>query len=123
MKVFETGDKVNFVDSNNVFVGYDLGQDCCEHAGWFIKPEPTAYSYEFEPVLEQAPDVEGYDFDPSYEKGDSGGDLDGGGMTIFRLTSGSLPDLYLHIFNAHNGYYCHGFEVKHGDVLVREGYL
>ena len=29
MKKFETGSKINFVDENNVFVGYDLSQNCC----------------------------------------------------------------------------------------------
>ena len=37
MKIFDGDfDKVNFVDENNVFVGYDLLQDCCEDANWFI---------------------------------------------------------------------------------------
>lgn len=32
--------KVNFVDENNVVLGYDLSQDCCEHADWFIADKP-----------------------------------------------------------------------------------
>ena len=27
---------INFVDENNVFVGYDLEQQCCEEADWFF---------------------------------------------------------------------------------------
>lgn len=29
-------DKVNFIDDNNVILGYSLGQDCCENAFWTI---------------------------------------------------------------------------------------
>ena len=42
MKIFNKlekngwGRKVNFVDENNVVLGYDMSQDCCERAGWFI---------------------------------------------------------------------------------------
>ena len=36
MKILEIGEKINFIDENNVFVGYDLGQNCCENASWFI---------------------------------------------------------------------------------------
>jgi hypothetical protein len=32
--------KVNFIDSNNVILGYDLGQSCCEHAFWTISDCP-----------------------------------------------------------------------------------
>jgi len=36
MKIFlnekELETKINFVDDNNVFVGYDLTQQCCENA-------------------------------------------------------------------------------------------
>lgn len=36
MKIFDKDGKVNFVDENNVIVGYDTNQHCSEHAGWFI---------------------------------------------------------------------------------------
>lgn len=36
MKIFERDGKINFVDENNVLLGYDMSQDCCEHADWFI---------------------------------------------------------------------------------------
>lgn len=42
MKIFESKDecKINFVDENNVFLGYSMGQDCCEYAEWFISDDP-----------------------------------------------------------------------------------
>ena len=38
MKVFDRDGKVNFVDENNVILGYDMNQNCCEDADWFITP-------------------------------------------------------------------------------------
>jgi len=33
MEIFEREDeRINFVDENNVFVGYELGAMCCEEA-------------------------------------------------------------------------------------------
>ncbi|MCP3703193.1 MAG: hypothetical protein GY954_09735 [Alteromonas sp.] len=127
MKIF-TGsessweEKVNFVDENDVFVGYDIGQDCCEHADYFIADTITPYSYndEGQKVL---PDVEAYSFDRDFFQTIESPDLDAGGMVAFRLVASGKPDLFLHLFNAHNGYYGHGFEVKHGGETVRNDYL
>ena len=46
MRIFEKDNKHNFVDENNVYVGYDSYQSCCENADWFIA------SY----ILEEVPD-------------------------------------------------------------------
>ena len=134
MRVFEGtpkdtwGEKVNFIDDNNVFVGYDMGQCCCEHAEWFIA----------ESVLTKMPtlrcnkdEVEGYNFDIEYfqeSKVLDYEDMDGfapdsGGVAIFKLVKDASPDLYLHLFNCHNGYYGHGFTMKIGDEVKREGCL
>jgi hypothetical protein len=39
MKKFEDNGKINFVDENNVFMGYDMERSCCEVADWFISPK------------------------------------------------------------------------------------
>jgi hypothetical protein len=36
IKIFETENKINFVDDKNSFVGYDTEQQCCENATWKI---------------------------------------------------------------------------------------
>lgn len=28
--------KINFVDQNEVYLGYNLDDDCCAHGGWFM---------------------------------------------------------------------------------------
>lgn len=128
MKIFEGknsswSDKVNFVDKNDIFVGYDTGQDCCEDAGWFIADKITPYSYSDDEEQKITPDVECYDFDADFFEAVESSDLDSGGMVAFKLVASGRPDLYLHLFNAHNGYYGHGFEVKHGGETVKDDYL
>lgn len=43
-------------------------------------------------------------------------------MTVFRVTKGQ-EERFVHLFNRQNGYCSHGFTVKHGDKLVKEGDL
>ncbi|MCP4644034.1 MAG: hypothetical protein GY851_26565 [bacterium] len=121
-------DKVNFVDMNNVVLGFDMSQDCCENADWFIAREVTPRIVERakdDPMLE----VGGYVFDTDFFReiksatDDEGGDynaLDSGGMVVFRIVSGE-HERYIHLYNCHNGYYAHGFTVEVGGVKLREG--
>lgn len=105
------GDKVNFIDSNDVFVGYDLGQDCCEHADWYVTSvrNENAYKnndYDYLSGVQDGINVTGFVFDQTFVEAPDFGD---GGMVIFRLTKGD-EEIFLHLFNSHNGYYGHGFE-------------
>lgn len=113
--------KVNFVDENDVFVGYDMEQNCCEHADWFIAN--AIIPYDDDAAWPEHPDVEAYSFDKDFFQQVTSPSLYDGGMVAFRLVADGKPDLYLHLFNAHNGYYGHGFEVKHGGEVVREDCL
>jgi hypothetical protein len=126
MKVLKFGeDKVNFVDKNNVFVGYDLSQDCCEDANWFISDiaEDAVYSENgYEKRKIENPEVEEYVFDTTYFKQIQPDELDKGEMVIFKLINMDKV-LYLHLYNAHNGYYGHGFDAKIGDTSWQDGCL
>ena len=120
--------KVNFIDSNNVILGYDLGQNCCEHAFWTISETPDGKN----PIHEGSNDVakeielEGYCFDPNYYQrhdDDSSEEY----VATFKLVGRQrdkqpeLPDLFLRLENHHNGYYSHGFTFR-GAVII-EGAL
>lgn len=129
MKIFnreETfSEKVNFADENNVCLGYDMSQSCCEDADWFIseKEENHVYGSDRNHIGLQGLNVESYVFDPKYfVEVEAASDLDAGGMVRFRLVSGK-KELFLHIYNNHNGYYGHGFSFKIGEKLKNEGYL
>ena len=120
MQVFERDDKVNFVDENNVFLGYDLEQDYCEHADWFVADTPQEGWPETE--REGIPDLKGFAFDPAFFKQVDCGEFDGGGMAIFRIVNGET-EKFVHIFNWHNGYYGHGFDFTIGGKSACEGTL
>jgi len=128
MKIFQRSDKhgygnrLNVVDENNVFVGYDYGQSCCENFGYYFTfTEPTEAKDEGDyqgDVDENSFDHSGYLFDVTYNK-----DLpvpSYSGATSFKLTKVGHPDLYLVLYNYHNGYYSHGFNMhapEIGDVF------
>lgn len=109
------GQKYNWIDSNDIYVGYDTATDCCEDAGWYLRYEPTPYS-EYDSDLDikfNNTDLTDYKFDVMGEaigidyQVDHEGDLDEGGIVVFRLLHPSKPPLYLHLYNCHNGYYGH----------------
>jgi len=64
-----------------------------------------------------------YSFDKKFYKHLEGGDLDGGGIVIFKLIAPKQKNLYLHIYNSHNGYYSHGFEFKDDKEIIKKDYI
>ncbi len=126
MKIFDKTEgfctKVNFADKNNVCVGYDMEGQCCEDANWFISDKEENSIIEPQNDI----DVEEYSFDPTYFVEVDlvlGRDYDdGGGMVRFRLVSEG-EELFLHMYNIHNGYYGHGFTFKIDDKTKYDGYL
>lgn len=130
MKVFDEGfgfgEKVNFVDENNVLIGFDMSQDCCEDFGWFVSEEVEPYSYrnDWSPGRKYSDDeMVPYRFVPDFIQDVDSGDLDEGGMVAFKLVADGKPDLYLHLYNSHNGYYSHGFTVSVGGQVIKDDYL
>lgn len=134
MKIFEDVlDKVNFVDENNVFVGYSLDNLCCEKAGWFISDKesidiPETEDEDDNKIEKIVPDVSDFVFDTDYFAKITG--LEDcceriKEIVIFKLhhIKWKKPHLYLHIYNCHNGYYKHGFEFKDKDEILQEGEL
>jgi len=127
MKIFDKDFKVNFVDENNVFLGYDMGQDCCEYANWFISGKLAECSSEYEEDHTRPDDLDGWVFDKEFFQdicyvGNDYDPLDQGGMVAFRITKGE-EEAFIHLFNAHNGYYGHGFDFKIGENVIQSGGL
>lgn len=120
MKIFNKGgewsSKVNFIDENNVVLGYDTTQWCCEHAGWFIadivKKDVDFWGNDTLNT-EQIIDLPGFNFDPTFfmQIDTENHSLDEGRMVIFRVVNSS-EERFVHLFNVHNGYYGHGFEFE-----------
>lgn len=127
MRIFEGSDsswgtKVNFVDDNDTYIGYDTSQCCCEDAGYFISDSIKDYNRSEDYSQACGFDLSEYYIDRDFLI-DGNGQLDGGGMVIFRLMCNKKIPLYLHIYNSHNGYYSHGLTVKHGGTTVEGIYL
>jgi hypothetical protein len=118
-------DKVNFIDSNNVILGYDLLQSCCEDAFWTIseKQDGSDPIYEGSDDAVKEIELDGYCFDPKFcERKSYGDDGEDFAVSIFKLVGSpwlnpKLPDLFLRLENHHNGYYSHGFTFR-GDVII-----
>jgi len=126
MKIFKKDGKINFVDKNNVFLGYDMRKSCCENADWFISDTITKNIQD----NDCNEDLEEYVFDTSFFKEVEGmGFYDhelavDGGMVIFRIfNEESKKEKFIHIFNCQNGYYGHGFEFTINEEIVQVGCL
>lgn len=117
MMYFENDCKINFVDINNVFVGYDLAQSCCEESGWFVSTTEAENPYEdnehYKVKEFPVPDISNYSFDISYF-------TETPELVRFKLIAINQCDLYLHLFNIHNGYYQHGFMFKTKDKILKD---
>ena len=118
VKYFEN-ERMNWVDSNNVFVGFYNEQDCCEEwgGGYWSSLDENAVR------VDVNEDNNDYVFDTSFYienfawKEDYDRDVN---RAAFKLTNG-VNDIFLVIWNEHNGYYAHGFEFCNGDTVIVEG--
>lgn len=125
MKVFyKEGDwsnKVNFVDDNNVLLGYSNEDDCCAHGGWFLADNSTDWLEE--EFKEESMDLPGWNFDKEYFKDGAlkkESEFTEGNAVQFRLVNGD-KEKFLTLYNFHNGYYARGFEFKEKETVLKEG--
>ena len=124
MREFEKDSKINFVDENDVLVGFSNKHSCCERFGWFYsKSAPRHFDDRGQTITD--PSLESYAFDRDYFREVAKSDeSDCGGMVVFRLRdSCGSRSIYLCLYNSHNGYYSHGFTQEVGGVKIREGSL
>lgn len=129
MKIFDKDSKTNFVDDNNCFVGYSSAecQSCCEEFGWQFATSLKPYNQLDVEEAKLEVFLEGYNFDKGFVSPDeidlfANGSRDEGGEVAFRLTKGE-EEIFLVLYNHHNGYYSHGFFFKDGDTMVEQGHL
>jgi hypothetical protein len=97
--------KVNFVDENEVHLGYDTFDDCCSYGGWFLSDKKADDLHET--FKEESMTLDGWVFDPAYFE--QRGDGDGGGYCEFRIVNGG-KEKFITIYNLQNGYYSKGFK-------------
>jgi len=121
MKTFDKDGKYNFVDENNVFVGFDSFGQCCERFGYFFSKE---IPLEIDTTEDQKSinfKEENYIFDIGFFKEDVGNEY--GGFVTFRLfdKNDRKDCIYLNLYNIHEGYYAHGFEMTVSGKNLRSG--
>lgn len=98
--------KVNYVDVNNRLVGFDMDSSWREYFGHGVFAALPVDSAELTSPVEA--DIEPYSFadeEPTLitDRYNEGGTL------CFRICADKLPDLWVCIWNHHNGHYGHGF--------------
>jgi hypothetical protein len=125
------GSKINFVDENNVLVGYDFSVTCCENFGWYVSDKVTTdlHDHLFNDTIQEGKDInqllEGWTFDPAFfEKLSTSIDdyYDDDNRAVFRMIKGD-QEQFLHLWNVHNGYYSHGFTFQQDDTTLQTGFL
>jgi hypothetical protein len=121
--------KINFVDDNNALVGYDFSGQCCENYGWYIHDKVTTEDVVADSLFNENDDanainesLKDWTFDTSFFD-----ELDTGhhgyhvcNTAVFRLVNGE-NELFLHLYNEHNGYYSHGFDFSKDGEIIQTG--
>jgi hypothetical protein len=128
MRVFDTDTdrdyarRFNVIDENNVLVGFSMGSSCCESFGHFFTPTlPAAVDSDTASTSDAKFDHGAYVFDPSFKRDLPTYEHDDGGAVAFRLVSKDGGEMFLVLYNHHNGYYSHGFDMKQGETVLYEG--
>lgn len=127
MKIFDKAEpwptKVNFVDENNVVLGYEMLMTHDEEAWWFIANTEVEYPQHCHSFIDcTEKELEDYTFDITYNKYvETDRKFDDGGLYIFRIKNAEGNFKYIHLCNIHNGYYTHGFEFSQGKRTIIKG--
>ncbi len=126
MKVFDKDGAWNFVDDKGTFGVFRNEQDCCENFGYRLTLEDPTTTVDLFKLLngkQKRFALSKHNFDRKFFKEILNCTLDEGAAAVFKLTRKGSPSVYLTLFNSHNGYYGHGFEVKHNGTVVNGGIL
>lgn len=105
MLIKEDRVRINFIDKNDCFVGFDWYANCCENFGYYVALKIT------EDESFGGESLDGFFFDTDVspvEISSDGYDFDG--FVAFKCINDEGDVRYLHLYNHHNGYYSHGWE-------------
>ena len=137
-------DKINFIDSNDHFLGFDLVEKCCENFGWGVENaftrEVILSSQSFPEDTTDTHTLDGYVFpedcyvgvEQNYltyeeweeEHGDSDEDWEPeGGVAVFAAVHPTKDPIYIKLYNHHSGYYAHLWTFKVGTEQTLTGEL
>jgi len=131
MLIKDCDGRINFIDKNDYYLGFDTEQDCCEDFGWAVYRKGEGNR---ETLLTMGTDtvgindselLEGYTFPNNYmyEDGSFGDEYedDYGSYVVFLAIHPTEPDVYICFTNSHNGYYYHIWDFKHNNQVINDG--
>jgi hypothetical protein len=126
MKLFKAQSKINFVDENNVLVGYDLSQQCCEHAFYVILdhiPKDLKESLDSETLSSNVDEnnLDDYRFNTDVPSSNDHNETYYIVFSAYNIKNNK--NIYIILCNAHNGYYSHGFIMYDDNKIIVEGDL
>ena len=104
-------ESINFVDENNVLVGFETSQHCCESIAWYFLDHDGEH---IEP-----PELEGVLFDPSRDAREEH-DGDTHRVRFPLVDTRGKRQLTLVLENIHNGYYAHGVTVTRDGATIMD---
>lgn len=130
MKCFDLVDpwtgKVNYVDANNVVLGFDTERCCCESFGHAVVSSLAEAKEVSEGRADPSPlDITAYSFaqEPPHSVDCSEDCAEYNHALAFRILAPNMRDLFVAIWNHHNGYYSHGFTLRGPGVAELDGIL
>ena len=117
LRYFNRDCRMNWIDSNNIFVGFSDEAGCCEEWGGDFYDSLGANARRLDIDLEVS---NNWVFDPSFYDANPMIEIErhsGAICAAFRLVDGD-KEMFLVLWNDHNGYYAHGFEFCNGDTVI-----
>ena len=122
--------RINFVDENNLVLGYDFDASCCENFGWKLLDKDRNLLLHGKEDEEPSEDeinkiIEGFNFDKHFfVLSNSEDGYEENNHVVFRMTKEN-EELFLELYNYHNGYYGHGFEFleKTDNAVIKKGVI
>jgi len=113
MRIFKHKESVNFIDENDVFLGYSLDNSCCSHSAfeltWDKAGKKKINFSNFDEINEI---IKGYEFDTKYMDKHFDEKDNSYGFAVFRMTRKGASNIYVVLKNHHNGNYWNGFELS-----------
>ena len=117
MRIFKHKESVNFIDKNDVFLGYSLENSCCSHSGFELALDKACKKkIEFETIDDVNKIIEGYEFDTKYMNKYFDKKDNSYGFAVFRMTKKGSGNIYVILKNHHNGNYWNGFELSKVEI-------
>lgn len=125
LRYFNNDCRMNWVDSNNVFVGFSDEDHCCEvwGADFYDSIDSNGRRLDVDLSVDNNWVFDTSFHDNDYMDGNVSVEIDGhcdASRAAFRLVDGDRV-MYLVIWNDHNGYYAHGFDFCNGDTVIVSG--